>query len=32
MNSKIFDRPVLIKNGQLVIEQIGTLADAFQFL
>ncbi|GLQ77387.1 hypothetical protein GCM10007881_09030 [Mesorhizobium huakuii] len=32
MNGKIFDRPVLVKNGQHIIEEIESLADAFQFL
>ena len=32
MNDRTFDRPVLVKNGQFLIEEIGCLADAFEFL
>lgn len=32
MNGKIFDQPVLVKNGLHIIEEIGSLADAFLFL
>ncbi len=32
MNGRIFERPVLVKNGQFVVEEIGSLADAFEFL
>lgn len=32
MNGRIFERPILVKNGQFVVEEIGSLADAFEFL
>ncbi|MBZ9799009.1 DUF982 domain-containing protein [Mesorhizobium sp. ES1-4] len=32
MNDKAFDRPVLVRNGHFMIEEISCLEDAFEFL
>ncbi|TIO11079.1 DUF982 domain-containing protein [Mesorhizobium sp.] len=32
MSDRRFDRPVLVRNGQFLIEEIGCLAEAFEFL
>jgi len=32
MNDRTFARPVFVRNGQLMIEEIGCLDDAFDFL
>jgi hypothetical protein len=32
MNNRDFDRPVFVNNGQLMVEEIVCLADAFAFL
>lgn len=32
MNDRTFDRPVFVKKGAFMVEEIGCLADAFEFL
>ncbi|MBZ9853582.1 DUF982 domain-containing protein [Mesorhizobium sp. CA13] len=32
MNDKMFDQPVLVKNGDFMIEEVACLEDAFDFL
>ncbi|GLS34473.1 hypothetical protein GCM10010869_00610 [Mesorhizobium tianshanense] len=32
MNDRTFDRPVFVKTGEVRVEEIGCLADAFRFL
>ncbi|MBZ9809931.1 DUF982 domain-containing protein [Mesorhizobium sp. BR1-1-9] len=32
MNDKMFEQPVLVKNGDFMIEEVACLEDAFEFL